>query len=366
MERLNPGPAPAARPAGAPRPGLRFPWPEPPEAGETIEIAEGVLWTRIALPMRLDHVNVYLLDDGDRWTVVDTGFRNKAALATWEGLLAGPLKGKPVGRVIATHHHPDHIGMAGFLTARGAELWTTRTAFYLGRMLQLDHHDAPPEENVRHYVRAGAPPAVVEAYRTAPPFNFSRTVERLPRSFVRVAEGDRLLMAGRRWRVRIGHGHAPEHATFWSEDDNLVLAGDQAIPGISSNLSVHATEPLADPVGEWLDSCEALRGFARDDHLALPGHKLPFTGLPTRFDQLIDNHHGAIVRLRRHLTRPRTAAECFLPIFGREIEDAVFGLAMGEAVGHLNHLLRLGEVTRSLGEDGAWRWKLAPTTEEAR
>ena len=354
------GPVAADRPGAAPRPGLRFPWPEPPEAGETVEVAEGVLWTRVALPMRLDHVNVYLLDDGDGWTIVDTGFRNRAARETWERLLAGPLSGRPVTRVVATHHHPDHIGLAGWLMGtQGAELWTTRTAYYLARMLQLDHEEAPAEEAVLHWIRAGAPEAKVAAYRAAKPFNFSQSVERLPLGFRRIAEGERIRMGGRSWLVRMGHGHAPEHATFWSQDDNLVLVGDQAIPGISSNLGVHATEPYADPVGEWLESCERLEGVARDDHLALPGHKLPFTGLPTRFRQLIDNHHGAIVRLRRHLTEPRTAVQCFVPIFGREIEDAVFGLALGEAVGHLNHMHRTGEVTRELGPDGAFRYRLA-------
>ncbi|MEM6440323.1 MAG: MBL fold metallo-hydrolase [Pseudomonadota bacterium] len=352
--------APAqTRPTQA-RTGVRFPWAEPPEPGQAIEIAEGVLWARMPLPMRLDHVNVYLLDDGTGWTVVDTGFRGNDARQAWETLIDGPLAGKPVTRVVVTHHHPDHIGMAGWFMAREAELWTTRTAYVFARMLQLDHNDTPPDENIRHYVRAGASPEQVERYRTQRPFNFSRAVHTLPLGFRRIAEGETITMAGRRWTVRMGHGHAPEHATFWSEDDALVLAGDQIIPGISSNLSVHATEPDADPVGEWLASCEALKAHAREDHLGLPGHKLPFTGLPTRLDQLIDNHHGALGRLRKYLREhgPRTAAECFLPVFGREIEPAVFGLALFESVGHLNHLLHIGEAERSLDAAGAWRFRL--------
>ena len=137
-----------------------------------------------------------------------------------------------------------------------------------------------------------------------------------------------------------------------------MLTGDQVIPGISSNLGVHATEPDADPVGDWLDSCERLAVHAREDHLALPGHKRPFTGLPVRLTQLIENHHSALDRLRDHLDEPRTAAECFVPIFGREVEEAVFGLALTEAVGHLNHMHRTGEAERELGPDGAWRFRL--------
>jgi glyoxylase-like metal-dependent hydrolase (beta-lactamase superfamily II) len=156
----------------------------------------------------------------------------------------------------------------------------------------------------------------------------------------------------------MGAGHAPEHATFWSRDDDLVLVGDQAIPGISSNLGVQPTEPEADPVGDWLESCERLLAHAREDHLALPGHKLAFTGLPLRFEQLIANHHTAIERLRRRLTDWRTAAECFMPIFGREVGPPVYGLALNESLGHLNHLHRTGEAERITGEDGAWRFRL--------
>ncbi len=350
-------------PESAPPAGVRHPFEQPPAPGEAIEVAPGVLWARMPLPMRLDHVNVYALDDGDAWTVVDTGFRGKAAREAWEALIDGPLSGKPIARVVATHHHPDHIGMAGWLMRRcGARLVTTRTAFLYARMLQLDHHDLPPEENIRHMRRSGAPAEVIERYRSSAPFNFSKSVEPIPIGFERIAEGDRIDMGGRRWTVRIGNGHAPEHATFWSEDDDLVLTGDQIIPGISSNLSVFAMEPEADPVGDWLESCERLRRYARERHFGLPGHKLPFTGLPTRLMQLIENHHGALDRLRPHLSEPRSAAECFLPIFKREIEGEVYGLALSEAVAHLSHLHKTGEAERELGADGVLRYRLKDQT----
>lgn len=202
-------------------------------------------------------------------------------------------------------------------------------------------------------------PDMVGRFAAKEPMNFSNATYRIPPGYTRIEEGDVIDMGGRRWDVRMGNGHAPEHATFWSQDCNLVIVGDQAIPGISSNLGVHPTEPAADPVGEWLESCERLLQFAREDHIALPGHKAVFTGLPTRFEQLIGNHHGAINRLRRHLTEPRTAVQCFVPIFGREIEENVFGLALNETYGHLNHMLKRGEVTYELREDGALWWRLA-------
>ncbi len=126
--------------------GIRYPFPDPPEAGQAITVAEGVLWMRLPLPMALDHVNVYALDDGDSWTIIDTGFASKRSRAIWADLLAGPLAGKPVGRVIVTHHHPDHVGLAGWFIANGAALFMPRVPWLMARMLTLDPHDVPTQE----------------------------------------------------------------------------------------------------------------------------------------------------------------------------------------------------------------------------
>jgi glyoxylase-like metal-dependent hydrolase (beta-lactamase superfamily II) len=164
-------------------------------------------------------------------------------------------------------------------------------------------------------------------------------------------------MGGRKWTVHIGNGHAPEHATFWSQGDNLVLSGDQILPSISSNIGVYATEPEADPVADWLEACKRLANYARDDQLILGGHKLPFTGAPLRMQQLIDNHHGALKRLVEHLDTPQIAAECFLPLFKRQIDGSAYGLALAEALAHLNHLYQVGDISRTTREDGAYLWQ---------
>ena len=173
----------------------------------------------------------------------------------------------------------------------------------------------------------------------------------------RIRDGDTLAAAGRRWAVRTGDGHAPEHATLWSLDDNLILGGDQLLPGISANIGVYPTEPDADPLTEWLESCARLAPHAREDQLVLPGHKLPFTGLPLRLRQMAENHEGALSRLLDHLQAPRTAADCFLPIFKRQIDGPEYGMALVESVAHLNCLLRRGQVTRTLSPQGAWLWE---------
>jgi glyoxylase-like metal-dependent hydrolase (beta-lactamase superfamily II) len=341
--------------------GLIRPFPDAPGPGQAVAVAEGVLWLRLPLPMALNHVNVYALADDDGWTLVDTGLGHARHHAQWQGLLDGPLAGRPVARVLVTHHHPDHIGAAGWFQARGAELITTRTAWLFARMLTLDVQARPAAETVAFWRGAGMPAAMLAQRMDERPFNFADLVDPLPLGFTRIAEGDILRLAGRTWQVRTGNGHAPEQATLWSQDDGLVIGADQILPGISPNIGVYATEPGADPLAEWLASCRAFQGVARADHLVLPGHKLPFTGLPHRLHQMVEDHEAALARLCTFLgvEGPASACACFPAIYRREIVAAEYGLALVEAVAHLNHLQRLGRVGRVAGAEGAWLWHLA-------
>lgn len=336
---------------------IRFPFETPPAEGEAKAVAPGILWMRLPLPLALDHVNVYALDDGDSWTIVDTGLMSRRGQAIWTALQTGPLAAKPIRRLIVTHHHPDHIGLAGWFQAQGVELITTRTAWLYARMLTLDEQALPSAESLLFYQRAGTPADICAKKTTERPFNFCDIVAPMPVGFTRIDQGDVITAGGRRWTVRLGHGHAPDHATLWSMDDHLIIGGDQLLPGISANIGVYPTEPEADPLGDWLDSTAAFLPLARDDHLILPGHKLPFTGLPFRLGQMADNHHGALARMIAHLATPQTAVQCFVPLFKRELGPADFGLGLVEAVAHLNYLLKRGTVSRELAADGAWMWQ---------
>lgn len=335
---------------------IRYPFADPPAEGRAIEVAQGVMWLRLPLPMALDHVNVYALDDGDGWTLVDTGMASKRGVAIWESLLAGPLCGRDVRRVIVTHHHPDHVGMAGWFQARGAELLMTRTAWLYARMLVLDVQSLPTEEQIAFWRSAGMDPALLDKRSGERPYNFIDAVAPMPLGFTRMSEGDVIAAGGRDWVVRLGSGHAPDHATLWSVDGEVVLGGDQLLPGISANIGVYPTEPGADPLQDWLVSTQGFAPFATDAQLVLPGHKLPYRGLPFRLTQMVANHQSALDRLRGFLAVPATAVQCFAPLFRRDIGAGEYGLALVEAVAHLNYLLHRGEVARSMREDGAWVW----------
>lgn len=338
---------------------IHYPHETPPAKGTAREIADGILWIRLSMPLGLDHVNVYALREPNGWTVIDTGLDTKLNRREWAAIIKDDLRGDPILRVVVTHHHPDHVGLAGWFMAQGAELWMTRTAWLTARMLTLDEEPTPSPEAVSFWRGAGMDEALLSKRLDNRPFNFCDTVYPLPLGFTRLEEGAVHRLGGRDWVVHLGQGHAPDHATLWCQDAPLVLAGDQLLPSISPNLGVYPTEPMADPVAEWLESCARFETMAREDHLVLPGHKLPYHGLPARLAQLSDNHHGALARLREHLrAEPRTAVDCFAPLFKRQIDEATYGLAMVEAVAHLNHLYHLGEVAREMDARGAWVWQL--------
>lgn len=335
--------------------GLAFPYPDPPAHGEAIEVAPSILWARLPLPMALDHVNIYLLQDEDGWTIIDTGMDTPPCRAAWEKLFAGPLAGQHVARVLITHFHPDHVGLAGWLCARtGATLIANRTSFLYARMLQLDAWDEAPEEAVRFYQAAGYGEAEMTRMRERAKYGFSRVCHPLPVGFKRIAEGQTIRLAGRDWRVHFGHGHAPDHTVLACEADGLVIAGDQVLPRITSNIGVYPTEPEGDPLGDWLTACAALRDTLPAKALILPGHNEPFRGVDIRLTQLLDHHATGLDSLTAFLSEPRRAVDCFGVLFDREITTQLLGFATIEAIAHLNHLEATGRALRETCDGVNW------------
>jgi len=331
--------------------------------GEAIEAAPGVLWLRLPLPMSLDHINVYALADGDGWTLVDTGLYTKASIAGWEAAFAGPLEGKPVKRVICTHMHPDHLGLAGWLCERfGVPLLMSRLEYVTARMLVADTGPAPPEGEV--FFRAtGWDDERIDGWRRE--FGrFGKGVYPMPQSYQRLSEGDEVEIGGEVWTVVVGNGHCPEHVCLWRKSDDVFLSGDQILPRISSNVSVWPTEPLQDPLGDWLTSLSKLRALLPEGLLVLPSHGEPFTGVHTRLDALTRGHHAGLTRLERALREPRRAVDVFSSLFARPIGDAVFGMATGESVAHLNYLEAQGRARRERDADGVDWWTAIRTENE--
>lgn len=333
--------------------GLDYPFgQDAPAPGTVTDVGGGVLWLRMPLPMAsLNHINLYVLDGGDSWTIVDTGLRFDAIRSLWEQLLAGPLAGKPVAQVVATHFHPDHLGMAGWLCARtGARLCMSRTEYYFAALLINGRLPEPPQEALDYYHRAGWGEADLAAFRARGWGNFSKAVHPLPHSFRRLKDGDTLTVGAARWRVVIGSGHSPEHVCLVSDEAGVMISGDQVLPRITSNVSVTAMEPEANPLRDWLDSIGKLRSL-RPDLLVLPAHGEPFLGLHTRLDQLVADHDRKLEALLQHCATPRTVVDCFEALFRRRVTVDDIMTATGEAMAHLNYLKYSGHVTES--SDGA-------------
>ena len=345
------------------RPVLEYPCGEPPAAGQATEVAPGVLWIRMPLPFSLANINLWAIRDGEGWTVVDTGIQTPETATAWREVLAGPMAGLPVTRVIVTHMHPDHVGMAGWLIRKfpGAALWMTKLEYLNCRVLVADTGREAPEDGVLFYRRAGWNEEAIEHYRTR--FGgFGKSTYKIPDSFRRLKDGDELRIGEHAWRVVVGNGHSPEHACLHCPELGLLISGDQVLPRISSNVSVFPTEPQADPLGDWLSSLARIRREVPDAVLVLPAHNEPFRGLHARLDDLIRGHEVGLERLRRSLRDRRCRAiDVFGALFARKIDGdkRLLGMATGESLAHLNHLVASGEAVREIGSDGVARYCLS-------
>jgi glyoxylase-like metal-dependent hydrolase (beta-lactamase superfamily II) len=342
------------------RPQLVYPLGEPPPAGEAREIAPRVYWVRMPLPFVLQWINLWLIEDGDGWTIVDTGMALEQSREYWRQIFEATLKGKPVTRVICTHMHPDHMGLAGWICRKfGAQLWMSRLEYITGRMLVADTGREAPEEGVKFYRAAGWDEDLIDSYKIR--FGgFGKAVSKMPDAYKRIADGDVIEIGGKPWRVITGNGHCPEHACLWQEELKLFISGDQVLPRISSNVSVFPTEPDGDPLSDWIASCNKLLGAVPNDVLVLPSHNEPFHGLHERLTNLIEGHEKALARVLDRLKQePRRAVDLFGALFARKIGADLIGMATGESIAHLNCLISRGLARRETGEDGVVRYVAA-------
>ena len=333
------------------KPEIRYEFDDKPGIGETIEIAEGVHWLRMPLPFSLQHINLWLLADGDGWTIVDTGLGFDESKAIWERTFGGVMGNKPVKHVVVTHMHPDHVGCAGWLTERfNVDLWMTREEYAMCRVLVSDTGRPAPEAGTRFYTAAGYPPEALEHYRKIFGF-FGKYVTPLPDSYRRLYDGQKGPVGNREWEVVVGRGHSPEHACFYNQEMNLLISGDQILPAISSNVSVYPLEPEANPLKDWIDSLRAIAERVPEDVLVLPAHGKPFRGAHERIDSMINEHLARLDDLREFCKEPRRAVDVFPALYRAKITNDNLMFATGEAIAHLNYLINESEIIAEADSD---------------
>ncbi|MFP5405323.1 MAG: MBL fold metallo-hydrolase [Gammaproteobacteria bacterium] len=348
-----------------------------PRPGRLLEVAPGVSWVRMPLPFALDHVNLYLLRDRfegrNGWTLIDCGISSQATRELWQQIFDEGLEGLPIVRVLCTHMHPDHVGLAYMITERfGAPLWMTVGEYAIGRVMSSNLPGADGESAVAHFRRHGlADESALEAIGARGGRYFRSLVPEMPTSFRRIRGGEIIRIGERDWRVIIGLGHSPEHASLYcdgatgeggtdeaatGEGGPMMLSGDMVLPRISTNVSVFDIEPEADPVTWFLDS---LRRFEEcdPDTLVFPSHGRPFRKLHVRLRQLRDHHAERLeVVLQACRQRPLSAADALPIMFAREFDTHQMTFAMGETLAHLHALWLGGKLRREIGQDGVARF----------
>lgn len=338
---------------------LEFPFPDAPEYGKLIEVAEGVLWTRMPLPFSLAHINLWLLADGDGWTIIDTGIKNDDTKQHWQNIFDNNLSGRPVKRIMLTHLHPDHMGLADWLLQKwSAPLWMTQTE-WLYAQLNNQREDSSLASNFpTYYSRLGVPMATATNMKNM--FKFYREmVGPPPSSYRRVKAGDWIKINNRDWHVYIGRGHSPEHACYYCPDLNVLIGGDQLLPRITPSVSVSPEEPEGNPLQMFVDSLDQFYNLPADC-LVLPSHELPYRGVHARLGQL-KQHHDHRCQIIIDDCKDRevlNALDLTRSMFRhRDLSPVDEIMALGETVAHINKLLHQGLINRDLNDDGLYEFR---------
>lgn len=309
--------------------------------GELSMIADGLFALRLPMPFRLNHINVYLLDTPEGWWLIDCGLDTPEARAAWEYVLPDILACKNLARIIVTHYHPDHIGLAHWLEEiTGGAVYMTELEW---RMAHRLYHEraAFAQAYEKQCAQLGLPRELI--HDVVASRDYRRLVRQLPSRVNILESGQSLACCENTWRVLIGRGHAPQHACLWNETRGILLAADQVLPDITPNISVLpwlAENPLRD----YLESLEELAVLPCT--LLLPAHGQPMRRYPERVSELQHHHAVQLARLREFCTVARTPFECISALFKPDLPPHQLSFALGEAAAHLVYLEQCGELAR--------------------
>lgn len=337
-----------------------------PEPGTPMPVAPGVHWLRMSMPMALDHINLWLLDDGDAWTVVDTGLNIDTTRQAWEQVFEHHLQGRPVRRVICTHMHPDHIGLADWLCRRwGAPLLMTQGEYLSARLVSAGMEPTDTAGLAEHFRVHGAPPEHLQALGERGNF-YKRMVPTVPSTFQRLEDGQQLRIGTSDWQVIVGGGHCPEHASLWCAEHRVLISGDLLLPRISTNVSVYPIEPEADALGRYLRSLERFDALDVATRV-LPSHGLPFSGVQGRVRQLREHHAERLEAVLQACSESALRSADMIPLlFRRKLDTHHLGFAMGEAIAHAHRLWASGALRREADADGVLRFSACEQSSPAR
>ncbi|WP_234082713.1 MBL fold metallo-hydrolase [Azonexus sp. R2A61] len=334
---------------------LHYPFPEVPAAGELREVAPGIFWLRMPLPFQLNHINLWLLRDGNGWCIVDTGFPDDGVRETWRSILQS-LDG-PVTRLVVTHFHPDHLGLADWLLAEtGAALWMTCGEFLTAHAVWNEVGGHGARYMVEQFRQHGLGEELLAKFATRGS-GYRRSVPGLPTYYHRLKQGDLLAVDGKVWRILIGHGHSPEHMALYCAEQGVLISGDMLLPKISTNVSVFAATPDADALRWYLESLDDMAREIPEQTLVLPSHGLPFHGVQARVGALHAHHEERLHALENSCDQaPQSAAGLLDVLFGRALDTHQTMFAMGEAIAHLNYLEHAGRLSKTVDGDGIIRY----------
>ena len=344
-----------------------------PALGSTLEVAPGVRWLRMNLPFALNHINLWLLrdqiDGRHGWTIVDCGITDDATRAAWEQVFATQLDDLPVLRVIVTHMHPDHIGLADWLTQRwNVPMWISATDYHVARAAIVSTAGFGGSAAAAFMASHGlVDPESLDKIRARSNY-YANMVPNLPARYRRLMDGDRVRIGGVDWTCHAGHGHAPEHIALHCAELGVLISGDMVLPRISTNISVLDIEPEGNPLPLYLASIERLRDLPPAT-LVLPSHGRPFGGpaaangaggLHTRIDQLQHHHDERLAEVMHACAEaPHSAADLLDVMFKRKLDLHQTTFAMGEAIAHVNALWLAGDLRREVDGDGVMRFTAA-------